>query len=358
MTTDRSQQLLLRRLALWGLLFLLSASARAQVTPPLGVYGANLKETSVSGLSSGAFMATQFDTAFSNELIGAGIVAGGPFYCAGLFVTTSPMQAAVTECMNPLGDSGPQATEALAAAQAFAANGEIDSLDGLARQRIYVFSGTMDKVVSQKVVDQTAQFFRLAGVSAEHLKYVKNISAGHAIITDSATDNPCGQTKDPFINNCGFVQSHDILNWIYPNLNPPASVATGKLIPFDQSEFDPKGIAALGQIGYLYLPRSCETEACRIHVVFHGCLQGERKIGDRYARSTGYDEMADTNGIIVLYPQVKESSRNPQGCWDFWGYTAKDDTHNPDFYSRKAPQMAAVMQMIKRLGTARHQPHL
>lgn len=51
--------------------------------PPLPSYGVDLTQTSVSGLSSGGFMTTQFHTAFSSTLIGAGVVAGGPFYCAG-----------------------------------------------------------------------------------------------------------------------------------------------------------------------------------------------------------------------------------------------------------------------------------
>jgi poly(3-hydroxybutyrate) depolymerase len=36
----------------------------------------------VSGLSSGAFFASQYHVAFSSEVAGAGIVAGGPYYCA------------------------------------------------------------------------------------------------------------------------------------------------------------------------------------------------------------------------------------------------------------------------------------
>ena len=37
----------------------------------------------------------------------------------------------------------------------------------------------------------------------------------------------------------------------------------------------------------------------------------------------GYNEWADTNGIVVLYPQLDptEILDNPEGCWDWWGYT-------------------------------------
>ncbi|MGF6763927.1 MULTISPECIES: extracellular catalytic domain type 2 short-chain-length polyhydroxyalkanoate depolymerase [Paraburkholderia] len=331
---------------------LASIGYAADSTAPLPSYGADLTQTSVSGLSSGAFMAVQFDVAFSNEIVGAGIVAGGPYYCAGLFAPTSPFLAAQTQCMEPLGDSGPQASDALQAARTFARDGLIDDPHGLARQRIYVFSGSMDKTVDRRVVDQTAAFFALAQVPPENIQYQHDIPAGHAFITDRSTDANCGVSAGPYINNCGFEQSHQILRWIYGNLNPPSAGATGRLLPFDQADFDPGHRATLSQTGYVYIPSACDTDTCRVHVVFHGCLQDAQAIGDRYVRGTGYNEMADTNHIIVLYPQVDTSSRNPQGCWDFWGYTG-ESTRKPDFYSREAPQIAAVMRMVQHLGAPR-----
>ena len=40
------------------------------------------KEFSVSGISSGAFMAVQMGVAFSKDIVGLGAIAGGPYYCA------------------------------------------------------------------------------------------------------------------------------------------------------------------------------------------------------------------------------------------------------------------------------------
>jgi hypothetical protein len=39
-------------------------------------------QISVSGISSGGYMAHQFHVAHSQHIMGAGIVAGGPYYCA------------------------------------------------------------------------------------------------------------------------------------------------------------------------------------------------------------------------------------------------------------------------------------
>ncbi|WP_235580933.1 hypothetical protein [Pseudorhodoferax sp. Leaf265] len=36
----------------------------------------------------------------------------------------------------------------------------------------------------------------------------------------------------------------------------------------------------------------------------------------------GFNRWADTNRLIVLYPQVARSGAspfNPKGCWDWWG---------------------------------------
>ncbi|MBB3121575.1 extracellular catalytic domain type 2 short-chain-length polyhydroxyalkanoate depolymerase [Pseudoduganella violacea] len=354
LSTHRHPRLLILP-GLFLTLALASVPAQAAPLPALAAYGADPGQTSVSGMSSGAFMAAQFSVAFSATVVGAGIVAGGPFYCAGLFAPTLPAQAASSVCMAPVG-SGPRASAALNFASAFAEKGQIDSLSGLARQKIYIFSGTKDQVVKQKVVDQTAKFFALAGVKAANLKYVNNIAAGHALLTDSPANNACGTTAAPFINNCGYQQAREILKWIYGPLQEAGDRPAGQLSMFDQAPFDPAGKATLGPIGYVYVPDACEKAACRIHVAFHGCLQGERTLGDRYARTTGYNETAAGNRIIVLYPQIAASSRNPLGCWDFWGYTAPDDTVHPDFYSKQAPQHAAIASMLKRLSEARPSP--
>ena len=45
-------------------------------------YNAPVGESSISGVSSGAFMAVQFGTAWSSIIKGVGVVAGGPYWCA------------------------------------------------------------------------------------------------------------------------------------------------------------------------------------------------------------------------------------------------------------------------------------
>ncbi|WP_084210044.1 extracellular catalytic domain type 2 short-chain-length polyhydroxyalkanoate depolymerase [Ralstonia sp. A12] len=322
---------------------------------PLGAYNADLKRVSVSGLSSGGFMTAQFDVAYSSELIGAGIIAGGPYHCAGLSKLVPPFTAAATLCMQPVGPA-PSAEDAWRDAQAFAKKGLIDDPANLRTQRIYVFSGGKDSVVSTRVVNQTARFYELAGVPNRQVYYNRIPDAGHAFITNQPSDAACSSNRNPYINNCGFRQSHDIVRWIYGTagtpVKAPAQVARGKLLAFDQTPFDTTHRASLLQTGFVYVPADCEAGGCAVHVVFHGCTQSVQTIGDRLVRGVGYNEIADTNRLIVLYPQVAKSSANPLGCWDFWGYTSADPDR-PDFYTRQAPQMAAVMQMIRHLGQTR-----
>jgi len=40
------------------------------------------KKVSVSGVSSGAYMAVQLQVAYSETFMGVGSVAGGPYFCA------------------------------------------------------------------------------------------------------------------------------------------------------------------------------------------------------------------------------------------------------------------------------------
>jgi len=45
-------------------------------------------------------------------------------------------------------------------------------------------------------------------------------------------------------------------------------------------------------------------------------------IGDLFARTTGYNEVGELNNIIIIYPQVTPTgATNPDGCWDFFGYS-------------------------------------
>ena len=57
----------------------------------LPALGAKISETSVSGISSGAYMAGQFQMAHAKIVKGAAIIAGGPYGCSeSVFASLKP----------------------------------------------------------------------------------------------------------------------------------------------------------------------------------------------------------------------------------------------------------------------------
>ena len=100
------------------------------------------------------------------------------------------------------------------------------------------------------------------------------------------------------------------------------------------------------------MPQSCTVNAtaCAVHVVFHGCKQGARVVGSGVYSSVGYNKWADSNDVIVLYPQAVATQLlpfNPDGCWDWWGYSGFN------FQVKSGVQLAAVKAMVDRLTLAR-----
>lgn len=344
---------------------------------PLGKYLIEPGKSSISGLSSGAFMTVQLHLAHSSRFCGAGIVAGGPFRCAESFRAAAFLaedafeQGAVYICMNPLVPrTAPNAERLARLAHETAYSGEIDDIANLADHRVYIFTGSEDTVVSSEVVARTRQFYELLGVNPSRIAYHDTVLAGHSIITDHPEDSPLSTNQPPWLNNGGFMQSHSILRHIHDNLHPPADRPSGRLLRFDQTEFFGKEArASMSPFGYAYVPRAVEEGVqARVHIALHGCKQGYNHVnfvygrpdianqppyGNRYFTTTGYNNIADSNNIIVLYPQVQgqddNAAQNPDGCWDWWGYTSPNP-ERPDYYSRDAIQIKAIHGMLSRLG--------
>ncbi|XP_046333528.2 uncharacterized protein LOC124116296 [Haliotis rufescens] len=103
---------------------------------------------------------------------------------------------------------------------------------------------------------------------------------------------------------------------------------------------------SMDSTAYAYIPSGCydSTVVCKLHVVFHGCKMQRETIGDVFAKHAGYNEVAELNNIIILYPQIKSDSiSNPNGCWDWWAYTGAN------YDTRDGVQMKAVKNMIDRV---------
>src|SRR5262245_62735078 len=112
MNSDNRRKMLAVALVLLGLPVNVIDPAQAQ--EKLAAYNAAIGESSISGISSGAFMAVQFGFAWSSVITGVGVVAGGPFYCAQasaadiLNAFATPILNATGPCMKgPVADLKP-----------------------------------------------------------------------------------------------------------------------------------------------------------------------------------------------------------------------------------------------------------
>ncbi|WP_197276951.1 hypothetical protein [Sphingomonas profundi] len=306
---------------------------------PLPRLGADGSRVSVSGLSSGGYMAVQYEIAYSASTIGAGIVAGGPYDCAGIYLWLT-----LSVCMQ----GHPTGTTSWRAARAFARNGLIDPAAGVAAHRVYLFSGTRDRIVAPSVMDGLRDFYHAAGVPPASLVYVNTVPAGHAFISVDTASADCAANGDTYIDRCTvagrpYDQPQAILGHIYGPLQPKATTLTATPVAFDQGVYA-SPLAQMAPRGFVYVPRACrDAPGCAVHVVFHGCGQSALSVGDDVYGKLGYNAWADGNRIIMLYPQVNGSPANPNGCWDWVGYTGIN------FMLRDGPQLAAVKAMVSRL---------
>lgn len=308
-----------------------SLAAQAEPLPALRIERGGI---TVSGFSSGGYMAVQLQVAYSATFRGVGAVAAGPYLCA-----EGSALHANARCLGRDGADIP-VERLVATTRRWAAQSRIDPLPHLRGVRAYLFSGRHDSVV-RPAATHALQRYLAAFVPAERLRLSDDVPTEHGMVTDDH-GRPCGHRGTPYINDCDFDLAGELLTHLYGPLQPRNDGPLhGRFLEFDQHEFEPgRGMAGRG---WLFVPHACTRHGppCRLHVVLHGCGQNAQRLGDRYVRHTGYNRWADTNGIVLLYPQTSLAA--PHACWDWWGYTG------PDYAQRSGTQMRALKAMVERL---------
>ncbi|MEW9798309.1 extracellular catalytic domain type 2 short-chain-length polyhydroxyalkanoate depolymerase [Alteromonas sp. CYL-A6] len=316
----------------------LSATAMAQLpdAPPLNL---QLDNITVSGLSSGGYMATQYHLANSDRVTGAAIISAGPYYCGQNDITT-----ALSQCVNKT--DAPIDLPALSArASEWAAEGKLPSLDNLKGSKVWLLHGTLDTKITRQAADLLAQQYReWAGEDA--VRYISDKPFAHLFPTqDKGTD--CMTSEAPFIGNCDYDAAGELLTFLLDDLTPPDDTQTGALMQFNQTRLAGENGKTLAELGYVYVPENCaEGDACRVHISFHGCNQYAGAVGTAYAEQTGLNRWADDNSLVVVYPQTRKSlfmPLNPQGCWDWWGYTGDN------YATKDGVQIKAITAIVNGL---------
>jgi poly(3-hydroxybutyrate) depolymerase len=316
--------------------------AGAHAAEPLPALHASRDGVTTSGVSSGGYMAVQFHVAHSANVSGVGVIAGGPYYCAQGSLFTALFNCTMPGRWTPL----PQPAFLRAEADVLASSGRVDATSHLAKSRAWLFTGRNDRTVYPQVVEALRDFY--TGYNAG-VVLVADKPAGHAMVTEDH-GKACGTTAPPFIVDCDYDAAGALLNFLYGKLAAPTANESGRLVAFDQKGYaggDAKAIS-MDDSGFVYVPKRCATERCRVHVAFHGCRQGADEIGERFVREAGYNRWADSNALIVLYPQAigrySPFVYNPRGCWDWWGYTGAT------YHTKAGAQIRAVKAMVDRLG--------
>ncbi|WP_300449667.1 hypothetical protein [Accumulibacter sp.] len=428
------------RLLFAALAFGTAGAARyAVAAPPLEdlVTGVRIDvaQISVSGISSGGFMAHQFHVAHSEHVMGAGIVAGGPYYCARGNISDAVAkcsQFALRECKQlgldaqwcgktNMAPKNPDEVEraaraSFAEAKKQEAAGNIKPLANLRNDKVYLISAAYDDLVPHTVMDTVFHFYAdadKAGLDKSNIDYNRTFPARHTMVRDSF-DKPAGQVVgtcaippapatdgDAYIDDCEAVakryeqkngclcanrpageacppagkevacrdlQDVDLAGAILRRIYGAAALAAGRLpvAEGDLQAFDQRQVfakfssipynalqnASMAREGYVFIPKSCkEGRPCKLHVAFHGCQQGgltDRRSGhsgNLFAKFAGYNEWAQANDLIVLYPQIQARATvpvNPRGCWDWWG---QNYTHE-GYHTMRGQQIKAVAQMV------------
>ena len=460
------------------------------------------RSVSVSGVSAGASMAQQFQIVYSQWIIGAGIIAGGPYGCAqhqphgtpplvlgpiansiawGVNYCSSyaevaaeaygigwlanfmnsnyylisdkpfgrngrcptsrhslrvplneltdetsifdPRHAAIAACPEPTCSLDPGREVkyrnnphdfACLLANATLYDHEHRYLsDNIKKAKFFMLRGSHDAKVPLRTSDALYQYYRILGVPAENILYIRNDPpVRHALLINdpykfweqaSGEDatllrkhiNRCNEPVDPnvdtYLDSCScstlstmaasvcangageefcewnnaFMGEHcalgddaespisdvagALLKQIYEGntlcgsgacsrpwqerkpLVQPNSLSLAdmlkalesKVTAFDQRPFlsdENYSRSSLSDYGFIYIPPQCAdgTTQCRLHIAFHGCAQGDvqsnpfvmgrpEETRKNFAAHGGYNELAISNDMIVLYPQVRTS---------------------------------------------------
>jgi poly(3-hydroxybutyrate) depolymerase len=338
-------KLLDRRHLAAGALFLPLAAQAVVSLPALNVDTTNI---TVSGLSSGGVMAVNLGYAYSATFRGVGVFAATPYLCQYHY----PYQ----NCQN----NNTISASMLATMQATIDNwngGVIDPTSNVETQQIYLFTGTKDATVGVNPMLALQTQYLNNGVPQVSL--VQSANTAHVFPTDfaAAGNNPCGASLPPYIANCKYDGAKAVLTKFYGTLNARNNAPSpANYLEFSQREFTAN--PGMSDTGWVYVPASCAARTkCKLHVALHGCTQNYATIGDRYLKNTGYTRWADTNNMIVLFPQARVDPTlyqtpanglvgNPNGCWDTVGF------YGANYAQKSGAQLSAIKAMVTRLSSA------
>jgi hypothetical protein len=123
---------------------------------------ANVGKLYVTGVSSGAYMAGQLSVAYSSQVSGVGMFAGGPYGCA-----RGVLAQALEACTD---DSLPLDLSTLQSLTQDASNlGTIDNLSNLENMPTWILHGIADSTVKASVVEANVAMYQSWGANVVYV---------------------------------------------------------------------------------------------------------------------------------------------------------------------------------------------
>lgn len=308
----------------------------------------------VAGISSGGFAAVQMHVAHSSTFKGAAIYAGGVYWCAG----AGGAATALANCGGltlPTNQASYNST--LTASETYldaqSSLGTIDPETNLRGQPVYLWSGTQDEVVNP---------LEMADLNSEYLRYGANVHFDNAFPAEHGWESPdgelaCGTLGSPYMVRCALNGAvyDSVKTWLTMFLGQLKPRNNGKLSGtlslFDQTEFGASPNVSMSPTGSVFVPKACaQGSQCGFVLALHGCLQEASLIGNRWVTEAGINEWADTNRLVVVYPDTIPSSApgptNPNACFDWWGYS---NQYDPNYALKSGLQMSVLYAMVQRV---------
>ena len=330
-----------------------AASAAAAVVR-LARYQIDPAKIFVAGISSGGFAAVQMHVAHSSTFKGAAIYAGGVYWCAGPDGAAGALANCGGETL-PTNQASYNST--LAASEAYldaqSSLGTIDRATNLKGQPVYLWSGTQDTVVNPR---------EMADLNSEYQHYGANVRFDNSFPAAHGWESPdgelpCGTLGSPYMVNCSAngAAYDSVKTWLtmfLGRLNPRNNgKLSGSLSTFDQTEFGASPNVSMSSTGKVFVPKACaQGKTCGFVLALHGCLQEASLIGNRWVAEAGINQWADTNNIVVVYPDTIASSApgptNPNACFDWWGYS---NQYDPNYALKNGAQMSVLYAMVQRV---------
>lgn len=283
----------------------------------------------ISGMSSGGYMTGQVHVSYSSYISGAGIFVAGPYYCA---------QDSLTRANDicTYNNETIDVTPLIEYTKSMAAQGLIDPISSLSSTTVYLFSGSVDELMQPAITEATYKYYK-AFIPESRITNVVNPYSNHAWPT-MTSNKPCWYYGRNFINNCGYDGAGIVLTTLLGPLYQKNSLNQSNLFQFPQKAYADVVKIHMDNYGYVYIPDNCKEDAskCRLHVNLHGCGQNYQNIKLTYILGIGMIEWADSNDIIVIFPQTVNSIFSSGGCWDLDGYDG------PDYALKTGGQVLAI----------------